>query len=74
MWWIIGIVAVLAVVVAIIAVARKGSSGNTGDLITCPHCNKSVREPARRRSGRGTIDLYEFPCEKCGKMIYVKAG
>ena len=42
------------------------------DTITCPHCNSSIREPKRRKSG-ADIEIYEFPCSRCGKMIYVKA-
>jgi len=74
MWWIIGIVA--AVVVAVIVVVAKascrGCSGG-GDIIECPHCNRSIQEPPRRRTG-ADIELYDFPCPKCGETIYVKVG
>lgn len=77
MWWIIGIGIAVVVLIGIIVVAVKSSGGKGcsggGDIVTCPHCNRSTREPPRRRTG-ADIEMYDFPCEKCGKTIYVKLG
>ena len=77
MSWIIGIGVALVVLAGIVVVVVKASSGGGhsggGDVVTCPHCNRPTREPPRRRKGAG-IELYDFPCEKCGKKIFVKLG
>lgn len=78
MWWIIGIGIVAVIVIGVIVIMAKFSSGGGGysgggDTVTCPHCHKPTLEPPRRRTG-ADIDLYDFPCSKCGETIYVKAG
>ena len=72
MWWIMAIVGAVAVLVAIIGVivmAMGRSPGGGGDIMECPHCQRSISEPPRRRTG-ADIELYDFPCPRCGKTIY----